>query len=161
MKDLNHKNTLLIGIGNSGRKDDGLGWKFLDYIGRTEKFKGKIEYRYQLQIEDAELIQHFDTVIFVDAWQTEKDKAFEWGKCEPVDNLLFSSHELNPETVVYMCHDLYQKFPNCYCLKIKGYSWKLELGLSKKAIINLAEAYDYFMPMLNDYKEMDEELLTF
>ena len=54
---------IIIGVGNSGRQDDGLGWAFLDEIKR--KFPGiKIEYKYQLQIEDADLISSYDTVFF-------------------------------------------------------------------------------------------------
>ena len=48
------RKTLLIGIGNSGRSDDALGWKFVDeFVEYGHLFD--LEYRYQLQIEDAEL----------------------------------------------------------------------------------------------------------
>jgi Ni,Fe-hydrogenase maturation factor len=59
--------TLLIGIGNSGRADDGLGWAFLDEVEKTLPKNYDLEYRYQLQVEDAELISHYNTVFFIDA----------------------------------------------------------------------------------------------
>ena len=58
--------TIVIGIGNNGRQDDGLGWMFLDFLDE-QNANIDLEYRYQLQIEDADLISNYDTVIFVDA----------------------------------------------------------------------------------------------
>ena len=60
----NVKNKCIIfGIGNSGRQDDGLGWAFLDLLKKNEFEKASFEYKYQLQIEDAELICNYDTVL--------------------------------------------------------------------------------------------------
>ena len=55
--------TLLLAIGNCGREDDGLGWKFADYFQDMNIDTVAIEYRYQLQVEDAELISDYATVI--------------------------------------------------------------------------------------------------
>ena len=60
---------LIIGIGNSGRNDDGLGWKFVDIASQTMRGYFDVEYRYQLQIEDAELVSKYNKVIFADATQ--------------------------------------------------------------------------------------------
>ena len=35
-----NNNTIILGIGNIGRKDDGLGWLFLDYL-KKNKFDKK------------------------------------------------------------------------------------------------------------------------
>ena len=71
MKNLKTDSTriLLIGIGNSGRGDDGLGWKFTELVERSGYNFFDCEYRYQLQIEDTVLISKYDTVLFVDASQ--------------------------------------------------------------------------------------------
>jgi len=53
---------LIIGIGNSGRNDDGLGWKFVDIISQSIQNSFDIEYRYQLQIEDADLVSKYKKV---------------------------------------------------------------------------------------------------
>ena len=68
---------LLIGIGNSGRGDDGLGWKFTDLISEKNYHWIDLEYRYQLQIEDTELINNYDTIVFVDASHTVLKDGFE------------------------------------------------------------------------------------
>jgi Ni,Fe-hydrogenase maturation factor len=67
--------TIILGIGNNGRQDDGLGWLFLDSLKDLES-KLTLEYRYQLQIEDAELISNYKTVIFVDASKSQPRRWF-------------------------------------------------------------------------------------
>ena len=57
------RKTLLIGIGNSGRSDDALGWKFVDEFADYD-YLFDLEYRYQLQIEDSELVSRYKKVIF-------------------------------------------------------------------------------------------------
>ena len=58
--------TLVIGIGNKGRNDDGLGWNFAAFIEQMRLPKVSIEYRYQLQIEDAYLISQYERIFFAD-----------------------------------------------------------------------------------------------
>ena len=36
----NNKQTMVLGIGNSGRQDDGLGWAFLELVGKTGNHSG-------------------------------------------------------------------------------------------------------------------------
>ncbi|MEJ2400453.1 MAG: hypothetical protein P8Y52_03570, partial [Xanthomonadales bacterium] len=73
--------TLVFGIGNSARSDDGLGWAFLDRVERTPGFAGQAEYRYQLQVEDALLASRFEHVVFVDASRAELPGGFRWAPC--------------------------------------------------------------------------------
>ncbi|MDZ7651023.1 MAG: hypothetical protein U5K54_29970 [Cytophagales bacterium] len=73
---------LMIGIGNNGRSDDALGWKFVDEFSDHEDLFD-VEYRYQLQIEDALLITEYKKVIFVDASHKEYDNGYSFYKCEP------------------------------------------------------------------------------
>jgi Ni,Fe-hydrogenase maturation factor len=69
------KDIIVLGIGNTGRQDDGLGWLFLDRL-KEAGFEGAMEYRYQLQVEDAELISRYSQVIFVDASKTDLSNGF-------------------------------------------------------------------------------------
>ena len=45
--------TLIIGIGNNTRQDDGLGWCFLDKLTEEGFNEDNLLYKYQLMIEDA------------------------------------------------------------------------------------------------------------
>lgn len=137
-------NILLIGIGNSGRADDGLGWAFIDAIKNELPDNYDTEYRYQLQIEDAELITHYDAVIFVDAHKGTFDRGFTWEACIPKTTGSFTSHQLAPETVLYLAASVYNKRPRSFVLGIGGVSFCLDIGLSMSAEKNLSRALDFF-----------------
>ena len=140
MKNLNHKNTMIFGIGNSARQDDGLGWAFLDELKKSEVFKGELHYCYQLNIEDAEVISNAENVIFVDSFAGDLKKNCILEKCKMNGEITFTTHALNPEAVLALSKDVYNNKPNAYVLKIKGYKWELEEGLCDNAKQNLNEA---------------------
>jgi hydrogenase maturation protease len=142
MKNLNHKNTLIFGIGNSARQDDGLGWAFLDEISNTEKFKGELHYRYQLNIEDAEVVSHAEQVLFVDANSENLKENCVFEECELNGEITYTTHALNPEAVLALCKDVYGKEPKAYVLRIKGFGWELDEGLSNQGKENLKEALE-------------------
>jgi len=134
---------LLIGIGNAGREDDALGWLFLDEIDKLFPGQFDIEYRYQLQVEDAELISHYQKVIFIDAHCCLQNKVYVWQKCE-MKVPESSSHELDPEVVFYLTSTIYKQFPETYILGIAGKSFELHMGLTGFAQKNLEKAIDFF-----------------
>ena len=134
---------IIIGIGNSGRQDDGLGWAFVDDI--TKKFPNlEVDYKYQLQIEDAELISSYNTVFFIDATKENTIKGFSYTKCQVSEQYSFSTHALKPETILYLCNTVYNKKPDSYILGIEGYKWELKIGLTEKAKLNLKNAITFF-----------------
>jgi len=136
--------TILFGIGNSGRSDDGLGWAFLDRIEQESEFRGRIEYRYQLQVEDAALVSRAERVIFIDSYKGELPGGFEWKPCTPSKDFEFTSHVLPPEAVMHFCEDLYGKSPRADVLMIQGSSWDLRIGMSPEAELRLDKALRFF-----------------
>lgn len=137
--------TIVFGIGNIGRQDDGLGWLFLDHLKEKQFNHLDLEYRYQLQIEDAELICNYDTVIFVDAVKSNVAKGFYLKKCKPSAKYGYSTHELAPETILHLANSLYNHQLKSYILGIQGIRWNLEIGLSSKAKLNFKKAKASFM----------------
>lgn len=135
---------LVIGIGNCGRADDALGWSFIDEIKENLPDNYDCEYKYQLQVEDAELISHYDVVYFVDAHKEQFNKGFTWGEGHPVATHSFSTHELDPGTVLYLSKSIYNKLPKSFILGISGLSFELKMGLSDKAKENLSKALEFF-----------------
>jgi hydrogenase maturation protease len=135
---------LLIGIGNSGRADDGLGWLFLDEI--EKKYPGMFatEYRYQLQVEDAELIRNYDSVLFIDATQEKIPDGCALRPCESSGCFFYSSHLQSPEAIVYLAEELYGQAPDANTLHICGYDWELGNRPSEKALQNLNRALNLF-----------------
>jgi len=138
------KNVLIIGIGNSGRKDDGLGWAFVDNLQGNLPTNYDFEYRYQLQIEDAEMVSRYDTVVFVDAHKQMFKPGYVWERCEAKETHSFTSHELPPETIMFLAKDVFYKEPNAYILGISGKDFALDLGMSSTAKENLSKALDFF-----------------
>ena len=136
--------TLLFGIGNSGRSDDGLGWAFLDRIGQERDFEGQLQYRYQLQVEDAALVRDVERVIFIDSYKGELSGGFQWQPCEPSEDFQFTTHVLPPRAVMHFCQELYGRKPRADLLMIQGTNWGLRLGLSPEAERHLEDALLFF-----------------
>lgn len=136
--------TLLFGIGNCGRQDDGLGWAFLDRIQHEQAFNSPFEYRYQLQVEDAAHIAKMNRVIFIDSYQGDLPGGFRWSACEPCENFEFTSHVLPPRGVMHYCKTLFGQSPRADTLMIQGGRWELDTGLSASAEENLEKALTFF-----------------
>lgn len=138
---------LVYGFGNPGRQDDCLANALIEKTQRWAK-KNKInnvefDSNYQLNIEDAEEISHYDKVIFADASQEPIDD-FYLSKVEPSDaKVEFSMHAVSPAYVLDLCNKMYGKTPETYLLHIKGYEWEFMSPMSKKAEKNLHLAFDY------------------
>jgi hydrogenase maturation protease len=133
--------SLIYGIGNIGRQDDGLGWAFIDWLetisGGTKADKVKF---YQLNLEDADLISHKQRVLFVDASKDSSVDSFHLYKAEPKMDFSFTSHAMSIETIMATCSQCFGKVPEVYVLAIRGYEWELQLGLTEQAENNLSLA---------------------
>jgi len=160
MSDIKHnkEQILIIGIGNIGRGDDGLGSKMADFVSGMKLDKVSIEYRYQLQVEDAQLVSEFPIVIFVDASKEKLPGGFSWKPCKPGDHYFYSSHMQSPETVLYLAETLYGKTPEAYTLAIEGKNWDLGESLSKNAEQNFQEALAFFLPLLENKKGISQPI---
>ncbi len=138
--------TLVIGIGNIGRADDGLGWAFVDMLQNDVSLE--VQYRYQLQIEDAELISHYNEVWFVDASHTSHRNGFKEEILQPASDFTYTTHALHPSVVLQLCHDIYGALPVVHLLAISGEEWGLRNGMSTTAKERLALAFDHFQNVI-------------
>ncbi len=138
-------NTLIIGIGNNTRQDDGLGWRFLELMEKEEFNIDNLVYKYQLMVEDAELISEFDSVIFIDACKSALENGFTFERIYPAEKVSFSTHSVPPNQILNLCETIYAKKPKSYLMKIQGYQWNIEIGLSKLAKSNLKNAFTYLV----------------
>jgi len=162
MKNLKIENmrTLLIGIGNSSRGDDGLAWLFLNDVEKNDPGQFDLEYRYQLQVEDADLISEYDQVLFVDATEELIPEGFSLRKCESAGSFYFSSHLQSPEAVLYLSETLYPNAPNAFVLPITGYRWELGDMVSPEAMTNLDKALVAFRKSVIFKKIQNSEIET-
>jgi len=150
---LNKENRILLyGYGNPGRKDDGLGPALIDLVEKwiiQDKIKNiHVDSNYQLNIEDAYTIRDYDIVIFLDA-SVEDIDGFMLTRVLPADKVNFSMHSVSPSFVLHLCKEIYDYTPEAFLMHIKGYSFDLEEGLSRKASENLNLAFNFMKDLLS------------
>ena len=151
----NDDKILIIGIGNSGRQDDGLGWELLDSFSEESLESIELSYKYQLQIEDADLICKYDRVIIVDAVKHKIDEGYYFKECKPSSQYSFTTHELLPETILFLANNLYCKDPQVFILGIEGFEWNLKIGLSTDAKLNLEKAKIFLNKKIVEFSNVE------
>ena len=107
-----------------------------------------IQYRYQLQIEDAELISNYQKVWFVDASHELYGSGFMVEEVEPKQQYSYTSHALPPSAIMQLCHEIYDSQPLAYLLGISGEDWGLRNGMSETAKERLELALEHFNDLL-------------
>jgi hydrogenase maturation protease len=136
--------TLLIGYGNPGRLDDGLGPCFIRALEERNPAGAALDCNYQLSVEDAELISKYRRVVFVDAGSACAEP-FELKRIEAEAGFLgFSSHTLSPQALLGLAGEMFQARPEAWLLAIRGYDFN-EFGerLSSRAEQNLGAALEH------------------
>ena len=138
---------MLIGFGNPGRLDDGLGPRFAEEMA-TRRIPGlTVDADYQLTVEAAAYVAEHDMVVFADA-ALEGPEPFWINAIEAVSQQSFSSHSVSPEAVLGLARDLFGAEPRGYLLGIRGYEFnEYAERLSDKAQQNLQAALRRFEPV--------------
>lgn len=141
---------LLIGYGNPGRRDDGLGPALAARVEALGLPDVTVDSDYQLTVDHALLIAAHDLVIFADAMI---------GLAEPfrLDRLTadpaggLGSHQVSPEAALHLAGLLYGQAPPGWMLAIAGQSFgEVAEGLSPTAAANLAQAADFLAGWIVD-----------
>jgi len=144
--------VLIVGFGNPGRLDDGLGPALAERIALAELPGVTVEADYQLTVEDAAEVAKYDIVLFADA-DTAGPEPFWVKRIEGDDeeHLSFSSHSVSPRGVLTLAKKLFNAVPEAYLLGIRGYEFnEFGEGLTDKARANLAEATAYVVHAVGD-----------
>ena len=143
---------LLVGFGNPGRLDDGLGPALAQAVGAMGLPGLTVEADYQLTVEDAAEVAQYDIVIFADA-DTAGPEPFWVRQIRGDDDecISFSSHSVQPTGVLALAKKLFNAEPQAYLLGVRGYEFNaFGEGLSDKARANLAEAIAYVTDAVRD-----------
>ena len=137
--------ALLIGYGNQGRGDDGLGPLFAERIGNADLSGLVIDIDYQLTVDHAHAVAEADIVIFADAAMAG-EQAFTFMPVAVEGVTSMGSHELSPEAVLTLAKTLYGKTPPAYILGIVGRDFgEIKEGLSTQAAEHLEAAETFFL----------------
>lgn len=139
---------LLIGYGNAGRGDDGLGPAFAARIADAKHAGWIVDIDYQLTVEHALLVAEAETVVFVDAL-IGHSAPYRFAPVQPDSTADIASHALQPEAVLALADMLYGKAPAAYVLGISGESFgEVAEGLSDAALTHLDQAEAFFQGWL-------------
>lgn len=134
------RRVLLIGFGNPGRLDDGLGPALAALAEKMNLPGVTVDSDYQLCLEDAEAVARHDVVIFADA-DVSGPEPFSFRRLEPAPSMTFSTHSLKPAAVLGLARQAFGAETEGYMLGIRGYAFnEYEETLSERARANLAEA---------------------
>jgi hydrogenase maturation protease len=153
--------VLVYGYGNPGRQDDGLGIIVSEEIEKwcNENNYSNIEIsqNYQLNIEDAERIAHFNLVIFIDACKNI-EYPYEFEKVKTSLETEFSMHSVSPSFILGLSIKLFNADIKAYQLKIRGAKWEFMEKLSDEARVNADLAFSFLKKELTKYKVCDKIL---
>ena len=136
---------LVLGYGNPGRQDDGLGPAVAAGIEQLGWPSLTAFDNYQLTIEDAVDVAEHDVVWFVDASKTGPSP-YAVHDVEPASSIEFTSHLVPPEAILAIARQCYGKSPRAFMLAIRGYEFAFVEALTPGATNNLREA----LAMLTD-----------
>ena len=140
--------VLVLGYGNLGRLDDGLGPRLADEIAGRGLPDVTVDADYQLMIEDAAVIAEHDVVVFADA-DTAAPDPFEFRRIEPRRAAAFTSHSVAPDALLGLAREHFGCATVGYVLGIRGHEFN-EFGerLSARAEANLSEAVEFLVRVL-------------
>jgi len=136
--------VLVLGYGNPGRQDDGLGPAFAEAVAALGLPGVAADANYQLLVEDAEAVARHEVVVFADA-DTKGPGPFSFARLAPKSELGFTSHSLGPAAVLALADELFGARPRAFLLGIRGYEFEgMEEVLTGKARANLNQALVFF-----------------
>lgn len=137
--------ALLIGFGNQGRGDDGLGPLFAERIEKAAPAGLDIDIDYQLTVDHALAASEVDLVIFADA-EIGAEGSFSFRPVVGDGATGMGSHELSPEAVLALAGTLYGRTPPAFILGIAGWDYgEVKEGLSEDAMSHLDQAEAFFL----------------
>lgn len=142
--------VLVIGYGNPGRLDDGLGPALAEALQGLNLPGVTTDADYQLTVEDAEPVARHAFVIFADA-AVRGPEPFALRRVQPAAESSFSTHSVEPGAVLTLARQLFNGNPETYSLAIRGYSFDgFGEGLTPGAQRNLAAALAFMQDSLRD-----------
>lgn len=150
--------VLLIGYGNPGRLDDGLGPALAEMLEKKHLPGLTVDADYQLTVEHSKQVADHDVVIFADA-SINGEEPFFFKPLPPRAAMSFSSHSVEPQAVLAMAQDLFHSPTRGFALGIRGYEFN-EFGerLSEKASQNLKQAETFLLKVLQKPTLLEAEV---
>jgi hydrogenase maturation protease len=140
--------VLLLGVGNPGRGDDGLGPALAERVEALGLPEVTVDSDYQLTVEDSAAAAEHELLVIADAAATGPEP-YSFQPLKPSEHLEFSSHSVEAGGILGLAQTAFGKKPEAYVLGIRGYDFEmLSEGLTAKARENLEAALKFLMGWL-------------
>jgi len=151
--------VLVIGYGNPGRLDDGLGPALVEALELRRVPGVTTDADYQLSVEHAALIAQHGVVVFADA-AVDGPEPFDFHPVVEKPGLSFTSHSLRPGELMALARELFGADAKGHLLAIRGYEFdRFGEGLSGRAQTNLDSAVEFLAERLQreDFRQTTTE----
>jgi hydrogenase maturation protease len=140
--------VLLVGYGNPGRLDDGLGPAVAAHFEGLGLPDVMVQADYQLSVELCEELRHHEIVLFADASISGREP-FEVREVAPADGLSFSTHSVSPAELLGLARRLFHAGCRGFSVGIRGYDFDaFGERLSTRATENLTAAVAFIEGVL-------------
>jgi len=137
--------TLLIGFGNPGRGDDGLGPAFARLIAARQLPGLAIDIDYQLTVDHALTISEAKTVVFADA-ALDAEAPFYFRPMDGSVGEALGSHAVTPQAALALARLLFGAAPRGFILGLRGARFgDMAEELSDVALSSLDAAEPFFI----------------
>lgn len=143
--------VLVLGYGNPGRQDDGLGPAAADRIAGLGLKHVDVDSDFQPAFEDALEMMAHERSLFIDAaaWGPAP---FFLRRVQASPALAFTSHLVRPEAVLALCQRTWGRVPETWQLGIRGYCFGCGEAMSPRAQENLKQALSFIELLLRQWK---------
>jgi hydrogenase maturation protease len=111
----------------------------------------RAEAGYQLSIEDAALAAECERVLFVDA-ALEGPAPFRVRRLAPSAAVRFTSHRVDPESILAICEDAFRARPAAWLIAVRGYGFEIAGEPTEGARANQAAALEYIKTLIAEWK---------
>ena len=144
------RRVLVIGYGNPGRGDDGLGPALAAGVEALGLEGVTVDCDYQLTVDHAGLIATHDVVVFADA-MIGLDVPFRLSPITRTQPETLGSHQVSPEAALALAGLLFGHAPPGWILAMAGGEFgEVKEGLSPRAARNLGLALEHLRAWIAD-----------
>ena len=140
----------IAGIGNSLRRDDGIGPYIAQQISCLHLQQADTSFPIELNVEWLEILARFERVILVDATADRADQV----RLEQVDPAAYqttrASHYLDPGTIALLISELFAANTQLYTCSVPGFDFSVGEGLSETGKSKADEAIEILRQWLHE-----------
>ena len=139
--------TLVLGYGNPGRQDDGLGPRLAAAVESWDLPRVRVDSTYQLQLEDVALLRDVARVVFLDA-DVSQEEPWKLRRLAPEGGIDFTSHGLGPTRVLGIAADVLGARPDAWLFTVRGYGFE---PFMESLSVGAKDNFEIALPVLRDF----------